>query len=192
MAIDLSNFAPTDFNYDSLDHGGMPEPGKYHVRLLEEEFNDEKTPAQILSFVILAGSVAGQAGKNLKERLFLEGKDDEKTKKAIARAMGWGKRMGIYSEADMKAMAPLDFSKAIGKEFIVDVVPDTYEDRTTGQTKETARINYMGIWRVDHPDAPECPRAGKPSSNGAAAKPAANKNPKPGATKKGAGDVEDI
>lgn len=208
MAIDFSNssYSPEDFDFQNCDTGGMPEIGTYHVKLsaVESQDDGEHTPSENLTFQVLGGTVPGQAGKQITERLYLSGRDEDKTKKAIQRAMGFGKRMGVYTEADAKALKAIEFEKAIGKTFIIEVVDGSYTDKVTGDKKEMVRLGYMGVWRDDSPDAPECPRVGKPAlkkpapaTNGKAepAKPAAKTSsagkpaPKPAPA---AADVDDV
>lgn len=196
MAIDFTQagYTADDFNFDNVDVGGMPEPGVYHVKLVKVESIDDgdHTPTENLGFTILAGNVSGQNGKTFTERLYLRGSDDNKTRKAIARAMGFGKRMGVYTKADAEAGKPIELERAIGKEFIVELNPDTYTDKN-GNERTAVRLSYMGIWGLDHPDAPECTRYGKPGS-GAASKPAAKSAAKPAAParKPAASTVDDI
>lgn len=185
MAVHFGDvYSPDDFDFQNCDTGGMPEPGIYYAKLVNVESKDdgEHTPSENLSFQVLGGTVTGQQGKRLTERLYLSGRDDDKTKKAIHRIMGFAKRMGIYTEADAKALKPIEFEKAIGKEFILDVQADSYQDKMTGETKESVRLAYMGIWRSDHPDAPQCPKPGKPGSP--------PKNTPPAATASGNGKSE--
>lgn len=158
-----SGFSPEDFDFDQCDSGGMPEPGVYHVRLIKVESRDEpgKTPSENLTFQILAGTVAGQSGKQITEYLRLQGSDNEKSRKVIQRAMGWGKRLGVYTLADAKVLAPIEYERALQKEFIIEIEEHSYEDSKTGEQKTNVRISYMGVWGLDHPDAPECPRFGK-------------------------------
>ncbi len=196
MAIDFTQagYTADDFNFDNVDVGGMPEPGVYHVKLVKVESIDDgdHTPSENLSFSILAGNVSGQGGKTFTERLYLRGSDDNKTRKAIARAMGFGKRMGVYTKADAEAGRPIELERAVGKEFIVELNPDAYVDKN-GNDRTAVRLSYMGIWGLDHPDAPECTRYGKPGS-GAASKPAPKSAAKPAAParKPAASTVDDI
>lgn len=188
MAIQFegSGYSPEDFNFDQCDQGGMPEPGYYHAKVCKVESSDEqgKTPSENLSFQILTGTVAGQGGKQITEYLRLSGSDDNKTRKVIQRAMGWGKRLGVYTEADAKVLAPIEFEKAIGKECVIEIEEHSYEDSRSGEQKTSIRISYMGVWSLDHPDAPECPRLGKPGPKKPAA-PAAGTNGKAEPAKSG-------
>jgi len=196
MAIDFTQagYTADDFNFDNVDVGGMPEPGVYHVKLVKVESIDDgdHTPSENLSFSILAGNVSGQGGKTFTERLYLRGSDDNKTKKAIARAMGFGKRMGVYTKADAEAGKPIELERAVDKEFIVELSPDAYVDKN-GNDRTAVRLSYMGIWGLDHPDAPECTRYGKPGS-GSSSKPAAKSAAKHAAParKPAASTVDDI
>lgn len=194
MALDFSNIdlPPEDeaIDFDTLDAGGLPEAGVYHARLEKEEFVDDGDyPRQQLVFIILAGTVSGQKGRRLTDSLFLMGKDDAKTKKAIQRAMAFGKRMNIYSKEDAEKRAPIPFEKCVGKEFIIEVVADEYEGND-GNLRRSAKLSYMGIWHINHPDAPECPRlgkSGKPGAGGSAGKvePVKPQPGKPGAKANG-------
>lgn len=161
MAIHFADagYTAEDFNFDNVDVGGLPEPGVYHVKLVKVESQDDgqHTPSENLTFSILTGNVAGQGGKQITERLYLQGKDEAKTKKAIARAMGFGKRMGVYSKADAEACKPIELERGVGKEFIIELDADTYTDNN-GNERQSVRMSYMGIWGLDHPDAPSCPR----------------------------------
>lgn len=200
MAIQFagSGFVPSDFDYDSVDSGGMPEPGTYLARLVKVESVDdgEHTPSENLTFKVLDGTVKGQIGKQITERLYLQGKDDDKTKKAIARAMAWGKRMGVYTKADADKLAPIEFEKGQGKDFVIEVQADTYEDKRTGETKESSRIGYVGVWYAGHPDAPQCPgvSGGKVVTPAKAAngKPATGKPVATPVARKTASSVDDV
>lgn len=200
MAIDFkeAGFRPNEFDFNDCDTGGAPLKGVYHAKITKEEYVDEpnKSPSQNLSFQVLAGTTNGQRGKVITFYLPLGHDDEEKYKNMVRRAMGLGKRLGIYTEEMAKTLEPIPFEKAVGKECIIEVEDHSYEDRATGTTKSTTRISYMGVWRADHPDAPDCPRHGakappkpaagtgarpEPAKPTAAAKPAAKPAARPAA-----------
>lgn len=184
--VDLNDIG----DFDDVDAGGLPAAGRYHVRLIdvEEQDDGEHTPSSNLTFQILAGTTSGQRGKKVMERIYhpssdLESMNDADKKKEVSkarRALGIAKRMDIYTAADLKDGKEVDFSEAIGREFIIDLKEETY------QGKKSIRMDYMGIWTVGHPDVMDCPLGGgKKQPTGAAAggakTPAANGNAKPAA-----------
>lgn len=182
MAIDFKDagFQPNEFDYNDCDTGGSPIKGVYHAKVVKEEYVDEpnKNPSQNITFKVLAGTVPGQSGKLITFYLPLGHEEEEKYKNMVRRAMGVGKRLGIYTEEMAKSLAPIPFENAVNKECIIEVEDHSYKDNVTGETKYTNRISYMGVWRLDHPDAPECPRLGgkapvKPAPATNAAKPPA-------------------
>lgn len=164
MAIDIKGigFQADEFDFNEVDTGGAPLKGVYHARVMKEEFVDEanKTPSENITFKVLAGTTPGQAGKQITFYLPFSHEEEDKYKNMVRRAMGVGKRLGIYTEEMAKNLAPIPFEKAVGNEVIIEVEDHSYEDRTTGAMKTTTRISYMGVWRIDHPDCPECPRLG--------------------------------
>ena len=184
MALDIfaSGIDPQDVDFQNCDSGGSPDVGVYHATLFKEAFVDEpnKNPAQSLSFRIKAGTTAGQAGKEISLYLPAGSDDPDKHINMIKRMMGVAKRLGVYTEKMALAKEPIPFENAVGKDAIIEVELHNYEDKQTGEQKTTHRISYMGVWSLDHPDAPECPRAGKPG-----VKPAPAITGKAGATANG-------
>lgn len=154
---------------DDLGNAPQVPPGKYHVLVtdVKESGKDDKTPFILLKQRVLNGTDQHAVGMTIEDRVFL-------TAGAIKRVALVALRLGLISRADLGKNVRVDWSKAKGRELIVEV--DTEEYTTKDGAKRTkSKVTFGGVWDVQHPDAQDVPR-GNPASV-----PAASGNGRPAA-----------
>jgi len=134
---------------DDIQGASKPLPGRYHVLIKDaahKEVNGK--PKVIMDFEVLAGTTPGQEGRTLTEFFAVTPKTVDMLR-----------RLALVT-GQLKPGEPpkaIDFSRDIGKQLVVEVVPNKYENRE-GQVVETVRVDYMGFWSLGNPAVNDVPR----------------------------------
>jgi hypothetical protein len=136
-----------------LQSGKYPKAGVYHAIIEHAEEKMEKTkggdkPAVAVAFRILAGTVPGQDGTGLTERFWI-------TPNAMVRLKRLATSIGLmgYNQGP----TAIDFSKAAGRQLIIEVVEEPYTDNN-GNKKTMSNVDYLGMWSLSSPEQANIPR----------------------------------
>lgn len=126
--------------------GSLPEPGKYHVIVVDV---DEQNPQKIkvmLQVVCNEGNPAGQAGRSLQETFTV-------SEKAMPRLIRFAMCVGLLGPNEQR---DVDLRWARGRQLIVEVIrePWTTDD---GKEKVSTKISGDGMWPIGHADVQDVP-----------------------------------
>jgi hypothetical protein len=104
------------------------------------------------------------------------------SEKAIKRLTVLAHRLGMIGDDDFGGRATVDWSQAIGKQLIVQVIEEEYESKNGGKGKR-AKLSFAGFWSLADERVKDVPR------DASAARQASMPPPKhPGGGKKAAAD----
>jgi hypothetical protein len=141
---------------DDLEQGGTPPPGRFHARISDVKHISDETSYLKFRLAILAGTNPAGAGTVLFERFFL-------TERAIKRLAILAMRLGLMSRDACGKSIDVNWSLAIGKELIVEVIEEEYTNKK-GEKAKSAKLSYGGFWSLDHEDVKNVPRAAPSAS----------------------------
>lgn len=146
FGLNLSDVRPEDMDGDRCD------PGWYFATLEKEEVRD-KDGAAVLTFKISGPLSKGKTVQKVMNDPSLA-KTDEKAKSLAEYVRRVAMRMQLLTEADAgKPSIDVDFAKAVGKPFVIEMEPHSYENEK-GQTVHTAQMSYIGMFPLDHDKIP--------------------------------------
>ncbi len=136
--------------------GDRPVAGRYHVVVKSVDNSHTTNPTSIpTEFEVLAGTAPGQEGKTTIEFFYY----DLKNVKDFARdrIIRFAQTCGLIGDNEDKDVDLLD---AIGKQLVIQLVDDTYEDKKTGEERKSVRIaRDGGMWPLNHEDVREVPKS---------------------------------
>lgn len=169
---------------DDFTGRSRPQPGRYHAAVThaEEKASKKKmTPGLELEFQVICDGLAkdgktqtsGQTGKSIPLFLTFVGGDDAKTKTCLDRVTRLALCLGVLQPGEAKEV---DWSDAIGRELVIDIEEQVYEDES-GAPKAGTQVGFMGFWSLGHKDVRDIPK--DPGSPGMLA---LAKGPRPPAT----------
>jgi hypothetical protein len=151
---------------DDISGKSRPVPGRYHaaVNHAEEKGSKKKgTPGLELEFQIVADGTAadgksrtnGQAGKTIPLFLSYIGGDDDKTKTCLDRVMRLALCVGVLRPGEAKEP---DWSEAIGRELVIEIEAQQYDDAKTSQIKTGAQVAFLGFWSLGNKAVSDVPK----------------------------------
>jgi len=143
--IDLTGFA-TDTDLE----GARVPPGRFHFQVVDVRPDDEaRTPCKIFNLVVLAGE---HRGLTLPERLYFSEKDGAKRRVGL-----FARRLGLARPEDLGKRVPVDWRRAIGRDFIGEVIEETYEKRD-GSKGTVSKLAFAGLYSCDDERVKDVPR----------------------------------
>ncbi len=169
---------------DDVQGDPKPVPGRYHAVVKGVQFmmkdsdgklvevDEDMAEKIIFQFEALAGTVPGQAGREIQEYFAL-------TEKALPRLQRLALCVGLLSPGE--AEKEIHFSQAIGRQLVIEVEENQYTNRN-GQEVKSVRVGYMGLWSLGNAavaDVPKDAEATKLAVGGAPAEPPPQEEPAP-------------
>jgi hypothetical protein len=161
--LDLTGTTP-----EELEAGINVPPGKYHAVILNaEEDRESKTRCIVLTFHTLAGTCPEGVDSVHQESLYLTEKNEK-------RVSLFAKRLGLITDADFGKQVRLNWRTAIGKQVVIEVVNDPYQEKEkdTGRLKvgpdgkpimrDSSKLAFAGIWPAEDPRVAAVPRSAAP------------------------------
>ena len=124
--------------------GGWPEPGRYHVGVLDADESLSESTSIIVEFQILAGNPDGQKGRTIKEYFAL-------TAKAVPRLHRFLLSIGI------KPAGEIDMGITVGRQLVIEIEAGKYTD-SAGNEKDSVSVSYMGFWSVTNQAVADVPK----------------------------------
>ena len=125
--------------------GGRPEPGRYHVQILDADETCDKYDAILIQFEILAGNRDGQEKKTITEKFWLS----EKARDRLHRLLLCLK---------IRPVGVVDMALTVGRQMIIEIEAKPYVDKTTGEDKVGIQVSYMGLWSVGNAEVADVPK----------------------------------
>jgi hypothetical protein len=145
LELDLSTITLNDMEGD-----GNPPPGKYHARIEDAQCVSDQTSYLKIRLSLLAGTDPNGVGCVFSERFYLS----DKAKKRLAIL---AHRLHLLADNDFGGRVNIDWSQAIGKQLIVQVVEEEYEAKNGNKAKR-AKLAFAGFWSLDDERVKDVPR----------------------------------
>lgn len=134
-----------------------PKPGKYHAFINyvnEDGISDDPEVREqsksagkvVVGFQVLAGTIPGQEGTEIREYF-------STSEKAIPRLKKLAYVTGLLSSGDKGKS--ISFSEARGAHLIIEVESHSYEK--DGSTRESVQVGFYGFWSIGHRDVKDVP-----------------------------------
>jgi hypothetical protein len=136
IELDLSTISVAD-----LEGDGSPPAGKYHAKIEGVQRVSDQTSYLKVRFALLAGTDPAGVGCVFSERFYL-------SEKAVKRLAILGHRLQLIAGDDLGGRSTVDWSQAIGRQLIVEVVEEEFE-RKDGTKAKRAKLSYAGFWDVN-------------------------------------------
>jgi hypothetical protein len=136
IEMDLSTLSVAD-----LEGDGNPPPGKYHVKIESVKRVSAEASYLNLRLAILAGTNKDGVGCVFSERLYL-------SDRAIKRVAILGHRLGLIAGDDLGDRKTVDWTNAVGKQMVVEVIEEEFEKKD-GTKAKRAKLSFAGFWAVD-------------------------------------------
>lgn len=150
------------------DFGGRarPAPGRYHaiISLAEEKESKRKgTPGLEVEFEVVCDGMgpdkkktAGQAGKKIPLFLsYISDKGDDATQTCIDRVTRLALCCGVLRPGENKEV---DWSEAIGRELVVEIEEQQYDDEKSGTVKKGTAVAFAGFWSLANKAVADVPK----------------------------------
>lgn len=158
--------ATTTQSEDDISGRSRPEPGRYHVAIqhAEEKASKKKgTPGLDLEFQVVCDGLqpdgktptVGQTGKTIPLFLSYIGGDDSKTKTCIDRVLRLALCCGLVQPGEAKEP---DWNEAIGRELVIEVESQQYDDEKSGQIKTGSQVAFLGFWSLGNKAVANVPK----------------------------------
>jgi hypothetical protein len=145
IELDLSTLSVND-----LEDEATATPGKYHTKIEDVQRVSDQTSYLKVRFALLAGTDPNGIGAVFSERFYLS----EKAKKRLAI---FAHRLHLLVDDDFGGRVNVDWSQAIGKQLIVQVVEEEYEPKSGGKAKRS-KLAFAGFWDLADERARDVPR----------------------------------
>ena len=140
----------TGFNTDTDLEGARVPPGRFHFQVVDVRPDDEaRTPCMVFKLVVLAGE---HQGLTLPERLYFSEKDGAKRRVGL-----FARRLGLVRPEDLGKRLSVDWRRAIGRDFIGEVIEETYEKRD-GSTGTSSKLAFSGVYDPTDDRVKDVPR----------------------------------
>lgn len=150
----------TQVDQENLEVEYGCEDGHYLAEVIkvDDESADVEKPKIDIHFKIIKGSVAYQQGRIVKDSLHLT----EKAKKRVAL---FAIRTGLATKEEMQSSEiDIQFESLVGHQFVIHTKNEAYVD-SKNQDKIITKLEYAGIYPVDHPSVKDQPwLTGKPAA----------------------------
>lgn len=132
-------------------------PGWYLVTLVQES-EDTKDGAFCLRFQVNGPTFRGVPYTHRLPNPALA-ETEEKGNNQLAWLRKWAKRLGLIRPEDLGKSVEIDFAKALGKQFVLEFVPERYESKKSpGTWIEGVKVPYLGVYGTDHESVPPVER----------------------------------
>ena len=169
---------------DDLGGNARPAPGRYHMAVMAAEETASKkkaTPGLAIEFAVICDGIgpdgktatSGQTGRTIPLFLSYIGGDDSKTQTCLNRVARLAICCGVLKPGEAKEP---DWSDAIGRELVVEVEAQKYEDQG-GQEKVGSQVSFSGFWSMGNKAVVNVPK--DPTTPGMAGLASTVKTPKP-------------
>jgi hypothetical protein len=136
--MSFQNLDLGSFTKDSDLEGTRVPPGKYHVQVLDVRQDGEgRTPCLAFKLAVLAGE---HQGLTFQERLYFSDKDGAKRRVAL-----FARRLGLVRPEDLGKKVTIDWQRAVGRDFVAEVVEETYEKRD-GSKGTSSKLAFNGLF----------------------------------------------
>lgn len=147
-----------------------PKPGKYHAQVIHADESgvseDPEVRAQsrtqgkvVVGFAVLAGTLPGQEGTELREYFFA-------TEKAMPRLEKLAYVLELLKPGDQNV--DVSFANALGKDLIIEVEANPYQKKKDGVPQVDGNgnpimndgigLSFYGMWSLGHRDVKDVPR----------------------------------
>src|SRR5262245_11460385 len=137
-----------------LEGEALVPPGRYHVLIRNIARRNDPSPHLRFRYEVLAGTDPSAVGALSSERFFLS----EKAEKRLAIL---GHRLGLIGDNDFGGRKSVDWSRAIGRDLVCQVVHDTFE-RQDGAKGVRSQWGFATFWRPDDDRARDVPKGAVP------------------------------
>ena len=129
----------------------------FYLVTLAEEGEDNETGAFVLNF-----RIDGPTFKGAHKKVHLSNpglaKTQEDGEKQLSRLRKWARRLGLITDADLGKPLAIDFAKAVGKPFVLEIEPPRV-DKRTGEMGRFPQVAYLGVYPLDHDSITAAERA---------------------------------
>jgi hypothetical protein len=143
VELDLSNLTEADLE------GDTPPPGRYHAQIQSIQRVSDKSSYLKIRLLLLAGTNPNGVGCVFSEKLFL-------TDAAKKRVACFAHRLRLIGENNFGGRVNVDWSKAVGRQLIVEVINEEYEGKHGKAT--SAKLSWAGFWSLDDERVASVPR----------------------------------
>lgn len=152
---------------DDVQGNQRPLPGRYHVSVKdlkcffksfdenskEEKWNkcdetDDYCGKLSMTFEVLKGTTPGQEGREIEEAFYT-------SEKALPRLQRLAIVLGLLQPGE--AERPVLFSDGIGRQLVIEVVENKYNDRS-GKEVTGSRVSWMGLWSLNNKAVEDVPK----------------------------------
>lgn len=171
--IDGFDIDSTGIEMESIYKGGgntVNKEGSYHFNILSVTLEREegKVPSVKLDCQVLAGDHPDQVDRMVYHRIRMAKGDwkdgklaglEKLDERGIKKVVRWAVTLGLVDESEVGGKLRPNWKLAEGRQFIGKVGINEYEDKKTGQKKQSFEIAWgENVWPINHEDVAGVPK----------------------------------